>query len=127
MCKRVCLCVKASMCVKVSDRVKVSDPCPIDSDPLSVRDVHSFFQPSALSFTCHLCAWSDSLMSVSQTFRSSVRVPHVVGMASEQTLQRLRALARDHGPERLKSTLLDYKRDELRALAQAAGLRVRKA
>ena len=65
-------------------------------------------------------------MSFSQTFRSSVRVPHVVGMASEQTLQRLRALARDQGPERLKSTLLDYKRDELRALAQAAGLRVRK-
>ena len=100
--------------------------CPIDSDPLSFRDVISFFQPSALSLTCHICAGSDSLMSFSQTFRSSVRVPHVVGMASGRTLQRLRALARDNGPERLKSTLLDYKRDELRALAQAAGLRVRK-
>ena len=65
-------------------------------------------------------------MSFSQSFRSSFRVPHVDGMASARTLQRLRALARDNGPERLKSALLDYKRDELRDLAQAAGLRVRK-
>ena len=41
------------------------------------------------------------------------------------TLKRLRALARNHGPERLKSALLEYKRDEVRDLAQAAGLRVR--
>ena len=65
-------------------------------------------------------------MSFSQSLRSSFRVPHVDGMASARTLQRLRALARDNGPERLKSALLDYKRDELRDLAQAAGLRVRK-
>ena len=41
------------------------------------------------------------------------------------TLKRLRALARNQGPERLKSALLEYKRDEVRDLAQAAGLRVR--
>ena len=41
------------------------------------------------------------------------------------TLKRLRALARNHGPERLKSALLEYKRDEVRDLAQAAGLCVR--
>ena len=68
-------------------------------------------------------------MSFSQNVRSSFRLPHVDVMASTRTaatLKRLRALARDHGPERLKSALLDYKRDEVRDLAQAAGLRVRK-
>ena len=67
-------------------------------------------------------------MSYSQNFRSSFRLPHVDVMASARTaatLKRLRALARNHGPERLKSALLEYKRDEVRDLAQAAGLRVR--
>ena len=35
-------------------------------------------------------------------------------------------MGRDHGPEELRSALEELSRDELRALAQAAGLRVRK-
>ena len=35
-------------------------------------------------------------------------------------------MGRDHGPEALRSALEELSRDELRALAQAAGLRVRK-
>ena len=35
-------------------------------------------------------------------------------------------MGRDHGPEAVRSALEELSRDDLRALAQAAGLRVRK-
>ena len=41
-------------------------------------------------------------------------------------LERLRDEARGNGPEWLESSLQDFKREEVRELAQAAGFRVRK-
>ena len=45
--------------------------------------------------------------------------------ARRAQLERLRDVARDNGPEELRSQLQNFKRDEVRELAQAAGLQTR--
>ena len=46
--------------------------------------------------------------------------------ARRAQLERLRGEVRDNGPDEVRSKLQGFKRDEVRDLAQAAGLRVRK-